>query len=201
MAVTQTKIPFGYGWCNIKLYRSDGYPGDPAYQNGYVFEVDTNSFVDIEEVAWEAITIHSARRKHLDKIHLSFDLRLKENSALTSTDGYCDADAILRFMHYYYHQTTDDKAVRIFPARTTANNFIEIDGVNNWMCIVDSIKLVNVVNDSRLFGQELLLKCRTKIPIDPTEWSVFYRNTADSNFFSGVDAPPAIGGTHNIYFT
>ena len=203
MAVTQTKIPFGYGFCNIKLYRKGGLPGDPAYGNGYIFEVDTNSFVRPEEVKFESMTIYNARRKHIDGIHLSFNLRLKENSGLTDASGYCDADSILRFLHFYFKQNTEDNYIRLFPARSIAtDNFFEVDNINNWVCLVDSVEIVNVVDDSRNFGQELLLKCSTKIPISKEDWGVFYRNTSNDGFFESIDVP--LIGAYNdtyIYFT
>jgi len=207
MAITQTKIPFAYGYCNIKLTDADGTPTDPTYGNGYIFAVDTNSFAKIEEVKYESTTIHNVRKKHTEEIHLSFNLRLREDSGLTSDSGYGDEDAIIRFLHYYPRQTTEDKKIKISPAMTTSgDDFDPVTGVNCWDVLVDDIDVVNVVDDTRGKGQELILRCKTVDPIKASRWSTFFRNTSDDKFYVGTDSggytiPNAETADSNIYFS
>ena len=194
MAITQDKIPFAYGYCGIKLVDADGTPTDATYGNGYIFAIDTNDFPDIEEVKYEATTIHNVRKKHTEEIHLSFTLRLREDNTLTSESGYCDDDSILRFLHFYPRQTTEDKAIIITPARTMpgSDNFKYVFGVNSWAVLVDKISVENVVSDTRGKGQQLVLQCRTKFPINTSNWTMFFRETANDNFYIGAFATTAV---------
>ena len=204
MGITQTKIPFSYGYCGIKLTNEDGSPTDPSYGGGYIFAIDTNDFPDIEEVKYESTTIYNERKKHVDKIHLSFTLVLREDNTLTSTSGFCDADAIVRFLHFYPRQTTEDKAIVISPARvTTGNNYQFIHNVNAWTVLVDSISVENVIQDTRGKGQQLVLRCKTKYPINPSNWSMSYRLTTNDNFYTGVGGEINLSEADedNIYFT
>ena len=141
-------------------------------------------------------------------MHLSFILRLREDSSLTATDGYGDEDAIIRFLHFYPRQTTDDKRIRISPAMTTSgNDFDRVPNINSWVVLVDDIEVVNIVDDSRYFGQELILTCKTIDPIKSSNWSTFFRDTSDDKFYLGTDAAgyddPMLGSTDemDIYFT
>ena len=209
MGITQTNIPFAYGYCGIKLINTDGTSPDTTYGNGYIFAIDTNDFPDIEEVKYEATTIHNVRKKHTDKIHLSFTLRLREDSTLTSASGYCDADAILRFLHFYPRQTTEDKAIVITPARcdTGSNNISIVGDVNSWFVLVDSIRVENVVSGTRGKGQQLVLQCKTKYPIRTSDWTMFFRNTSNDNFYIGAFATTGVQKIlvevedDNIYFS
>ena len=203
MAITQTKIPFAYGYCNIRLTDNQA---DPSFGEGYIFAVDTNSFVDIEEVKHEGMTIYNQRKKHTDEIHLSFDLVLREDNTLTSTSGYCDDDSIIRFLHFYPRQDNEDKAIYLSPAMTTSgNSFDRVSDVNTWKVIVDSIRLSNVVTDTRSKGQDLILSCRTVDPIKDSRWSMFFRLTSDDKFYIGVDSAGWINlgeaVEDNIYFS
>ena len=200
MAITQSRIPFGYGYCIIRFSDTDA---DDTADRGFVFAVDTNNFPEIEEVKHEATTIFNVRKKHCDQVHLSFTLRLREDNTLTNTTGYCDSDAILRFLTGYYKQRASDQSLFLTPAgATTGSNFNFVPNVNTWIVIVDKISLVNVVDDTRGKGQELVLQCRTKYPINVEDWKMVHRYTVNDNFYTAIGSESNYGDavSDNIYF-
>ena len=151
MAITQTRIPFGYGYCIIKFMDESV---DVNSDRGYVFAVDTNQFPEIDEIKYEATTIHNVRRKHIDGVHLSFTLRLREDNTLTSDTGYSDTDTIVKFLNNYYRQRSEDKSVIITPAGVTSgDNFSFSLNNNSWVVLIDNISFENTVGDTRAKGQ------------------------------------------------
>ena len=200
MAVTQTKIPWGYGWCSLRIMRDISSGAEPT--TIYAFEMDQNSYPEITEVKYETENIYNNTMKRVLGYKINFNLRLRENSAVTAVAGYTDSDALVGFYEEYYQNPKSDNLIRLCLRRVDPGTagWSEVDNVNSFDCIVDSITLSNVVDDAVRFGQELNISCRTKNMITKGEYGLYYR-TLDSTFIVGSGVYIAGSDESTIYFT
>lgn len=200
MAVTQSRIPWGYGWCSLRVMRDLSTGSEPT--TVYAFEMDQNSYPEIVEIKYEAENIYNNTMKHVLGYKINFNLRLRENSSITSATGYTDNHALVGFYEEYYKSSKSDNLIKLCLRRDddSTDGFSEINNVNSFDCIVDSITLSNVVNNSVRQGQEINLVCRTKDMITKDEYSLYYK-ILDSTWIVGSGIVIAGSDETDVYWT
>lgn len=196
---TQTKIPWGYGWCAISVLPPLDTGSFPITR--YAFEVDHNSFPEPIEVKTEFPNVYNNIKKRVRGYHVRFNLRLRENSALTSTTGYTDSGAICGFYNDYFRNSNASNTIILQIRVDDSANWAYVNNVSVFHCLVESITINNIMEDGVRFGQELNLVCQTQNMIPKNEFGIQYRDTSTGNF--GLQGVITMGAADedSIYFT
>ena len=174
------QIPFGYGFCNIKLR----YVGvvQPPGSNGQYFFVDQNSFREIIEIKDEFVNLNNMFIKKVKGFHYNFDLMLFDYNYPDSQNN------IMNFLYCYNLTDTEGKYFELHPTRSQGMGYSTDMAIN---VFADEIKLINFTS-KRTVGQKLHIKCHTKDMIDILEFP--YRDTI-SGEWAFWDGGMAKGGS------